>query len=557
MPIKKDCSAEIIEKVAVIEEQCDAWGANCALFRREWNLAAWYALTACARELEQGIPPHERGGSKHQTAATNLSRATYQLYIEAKQRGFKRLAGRSRMHWTLPESIVANALKQAFSYSLCCADFPAWHNNLYSVKSLAGTSIAFDSDAKPRAQQVMAYEKGYRPAKLRSRPTKPKMLIDADQELLDILNTVQGRMTARGNFGFVLPDIEQLHRKLNDLFVQKIARTFRRSVDIQLGGYTMAEYQTFHAAFLSLTSAREYLCFVWKQMGHPLPYDELVILNSSNDWVDGITKLTKLARKSVEQIVSDLTLGEDAWNCDINICPFIPLDDSGHWLAVVPGIVLITNTEECILRNRAARNKHFADIASTGKEEETREDLRNEFPQLDIQGPFKLLKGMPDVDVVIEDKKEDCVLLSELKWLQLPLFVGVRDKRTKEILKGINQIEFIYNFLSANPDFFFKRGKMSKPLNEFKGVHYCVLCRDYIVDITDGTIPLYSYTAFKTSLEDGASLSETIAYMDSDEWLPKHSIDFIHQAQPYECNGITITTDMLIPLYGKQLNLIE
>jgi len=292
-------------------------------------------------------------------------------------------------------------------------------------------------------------------------------------------------------------------------------------------------------------------------MGHPLPYDELVILNSSNDWVDGITKLTKLARKSVEQIVSDLTLGEDAWNCDINICPFIPLDDSGHWLAVVPGIVLITNTEECILRNRAARNKHFADIASTGKEEETREDLRNEFPQLDIQGPFKLLKGMPDVDVVIEDKKEDCVLLSELKWLQLPLFVGVRDKRTKEILKGINQIEFIYNFLSANPDFFFKRGKMSKPLNEFKGVHYCVLCRDYIVDITDGTIPLYSYTAFKTSLEDGASLSETIAYMDSDEWLPKHSIDFIHQAQPYECNGITITTDMLIPLYGKQLNLIE
>jgi hypothetical protein len=341
------------------------------------------------------------------------------------------------------------------------------------------------------------------------------------------------------------------------LYLEKIELLFRRSPNIELGGYTMEDFRVFTASLLALAGAREHLCYAWTTMGHQLPCDDLVLFKTRNEWIHDLSSLSGLSADSLGQMITDLTLKDDNSNCDIYVSPFIPLDDKGDWLAIVPGFIVIGNSEEAILRNRAAHNKRFSDAASNLKEDETREELRTAFPDMNILGPLTLGEGMPDVDLIIEDPKTNTLLIAELKWLQLPLFVRVRDKRNQELLKGTRQIGFIRDFLTARSDYFAKNGRMSKSLSEYSEVHYCVLCRDYIADLESNGTSLFSYSAFKTVLAEEKDLSATVAYMKSDNWLPKKSEDFLYAGAPYKCNGVTIRTDLFRTTYLENLNLID
>jgi hypothetical protein len=557
MPLKRDAPAELIAKVGILEDRCDRWGENCSLFRRKWNLAAWHALTLCARSLELGAASTDRGGPKHRLTATNLSRVAFQLYKAAKKHGYDGVGPRSQMFWNLPEEMLKQARDEAFSYSMCCADFPGWHQNIYSVTDTSESSIAFDALATERIQRVMAYEKGFRPARLRRKSSSPNDNVSEDVELRDLLAEVTKSVKPNGRFGFSLPCLNKLHAKLKRLYLGKIELLFRRSPNIALGGYTMEDFRVFTASLLAIAGAREYLCFAWMTMGHQLPCDDLVLLETRIEWIDDLSSLSGLSAHCVGQMIADLTLKDDNSNCDIYVSPFIPLDDKGDWLAIVPGFIVIANSEEAILRNRAAHNKRFSDAASNSKEDETREELRNALPAMNIWGPLKLDKGMPDVDLIIEDQKTNTLLIAELKWLQLPVFVRVRDKRNEELIKGTRQIGFIRDFLTARPNYFVKDGRMSKSLDEYSEVKYCVLCRDYIADLGSNGTSLFSYSALKTVLEDEKDLSVAVAYMTSDEWLPKKSEDFLYARSPYRCNGVTLRTNLFRTTYDENLNRID
>lgn len=93
--------------------------------------------------------------------------------------------------------------------------------------------------------------------------------------------------------------------------------------------------------------------------------------------------------------------------------------------------------------------------------------------------------------------------------------------------------------------------------NAYSKVLYCVLCRDYIADLESNGTSLFSYSAFKAILEEENNLSATIAYMTSDDWLPKTSEDFFYAISSYKCNGVTIRTGLFRTTYSEQLNLVD
>jgi hypothetical protein len=553
VPKKNQSTEETIAAVLRLENRCDLWWKNCDLFDREWNLAAWQGLTACAKSLETGLSSQERGGPKHQLTATNLSRIAYELYKAAKQHGVKRVAPLSRMRSILPDKMMDHAVEQAHAYSMCCADFPGWHRNLYSVSELTDTSVKFTSENSGRAERVLAYEKGFRPQALRIDKSKKDGTVHEDK-LAHLIPGIVSAIKPRGKSGFDLPNLDEMHKALVSEYLLRLDKLYRRLETIELGGYTMAEFRRFVAGLLAIAGTREYLCYVWRATGHSLPTDDLLIVSSRSKWIESLSSLTTLSPNIVSSMISDLTLKIDQSNCDVNVAPFLPLDDTPNWLCVVPGFLMIVNSEESILRNRTSYNKKFADEASLSKEDEARQELKKALPNLSIMGPFLLRKSMPDIDLVIEDSVSNSILIAELKWLQFPLLVRGREGRDEELKKGTRQIDFIRGFLSANPGYLVRNGGINKSLNDYAEVHYCVLCRDYIIHI-DGA-RLYSYSALKAKLEDGATLSEAIDFMAKDEWLPAPPRDYTIDYQSYLCNGISITTKIFRANYEAPLNLL-
>ncbi|WP_144312500.1 hypothetical protein [Terriglobus saanensis] len=558
MSLKRDSPREVVDDIDILEKQADRWGQSHVVLKKEWNLAAWHGLTACARALELDVPLGRRGGSSHQTSAMNLSHAGYQIYHAALRHGHKQAAPQRRMRWSLSEVESKQLVLAGFSYSLCWADFPAWHSNLYNLVSHTSSSITFAAATSEHSQRVMAYEKGIRPFGDRGEFGKQIAAEDTGKAFSNALAKVSSEMRAAGTKGFVEPPLHELHDSLFPIYLAKIGELFRRAENIALGGYSMGEFRRFQAALLCIAGTREHLCYVWSQKTGKIPCNNLLLLMTLDKWTTEICRLSALSSDLVAQIIDGLTLGqEEVPNRDLNVYPFIPLNSKGDLLAVVPGIVMTSNIEESILRNRAYRNKRFFDAATSVKEDETRIELQRELSHMHIYGPLKLSNGMPDIDVIFEDPKSNALLVAELKWLQMPGSLPARAERNREIEKGVRQVRFIRDFLNTHPDYLLKQGKLERSLNIYDSVSFCVLCRDYIGDIASGDVPIFSYIAFKNFLKNGESLPAAIAHMKSDAWLPSQGRDFTYGLYTHNSNGVMISTEVLKTTYANELNLLE
>jgi hypothetical protein len=259
----------------------------------------------------------------------------------------------------------------------------------------------------------------------------------------------------------------------------------------------------------------------------------------------------------VSKIIDDLTLGSrEVPNKNLTMYPFVSLSADQQLLATIPGIVVSSNPEENALRICIARNKSFADIASNTKEDDERNDLRSISMRTKVLGPFKLPKGMPDIDLVLADEEGGELLVAELKWLQLPMTFNARRERDKELRKGAGQITQISDFLKANPDYLQKKGFMVKPLTDYKRITFAVVCRDYISEIGQPS-KLIPYGPLREKLVSGVPLIQAIEHALSEQWLPNPSIDYVFDFDSHTCNGVTVETEVFKPLYAEELSLIE
>jgi hypothetical protein len=557
MAIKSESPDDVVAAVLALEQRSDDWAKNNKLFDRAWNLAAWHGLTACARSLELEIPPALRGGSHHQNAVTNLSAAAYQMYRAAIKHGKPAAVSMHRMRWGLPEELISETVREAHSYAMFCADFPAWHRDMYSVVNLDENSVQFEIPSLAKEQRFRAYESGFRT--YRERPPIENTWEEKEAPSLDAMwEKIALSMSAVGKYGFRHDSLGELHRELFVRYDARLAQTFRRSPDLRLAAYAMSDYRRMYAALLAMAGAREHLCYLWQLMGHGIPNDELLLIKPTTVWTQQLSELSNLDTQLVQQIMADCTIGKKEMpHRNMTMYPFIPLDNSGALIAVMPGFAVASNSEENILRACAARNKSFSDVISTCKEDEAREELRSAIKGVRIRGPLKLEKGMPDVDLLIEEEETGHLIIAELKWLQIPMTFAARDERDRELAKGQRQIRFIQSFLKANPDHFLNKGKMERSLTSYKTITYCVLCRDYIANI-GGEIPLIPYEPFRDLLAVGeTTLPDAYAYAVGSEWLPKLGIDFAFEMTERTCNGVKLGTKLFIPLYPNQLNITQ
>lgn len=167
-------------------------------------------------------------------------------------------------------------------------------------------------------------------------------------------------------------------------------------------------------------------------------------------------------------------------------------------------------------------------------------------PPLNVTGPFKLGKGIPDLDLLLEDPVSDALVLAELKWPRKPYAPREILQRDSEIRKGIAQIKAIKAFLTANPRFLADRGKLAKQLTEYKHVQCCVVSRDHLIASHETDLPVFGYDAFEHYMSGTKTAPEAITALNKMDWLPREGEDFRCEWTRNAVGGVTTLTELFL-----------
>jgi hypothetical protein len=550
---KAESTPDLVAAIDRLERESDTCYVGLRLLTHEWKFAAWLSLAECARRLESSLTPQQYGSGQHKIIVMNLARASAQMCKFARAHGKRSPRAPSSFRWSaqLAEEAAA-AFQVAWEYSMFCVDFPAWHKNLYAAELVGAGTIRFHSGTSQLARRVSAYQKGIRPAAAQTKHLTEEMP-SPTQKLRELFEDVMRRSKARGVYRVKFGSTDRLRTELARLYAERLSGVFRRYPDISVGRYTLGQFRSFYAGLLALVSAHEHLCFLWAQ-SNGLPLESVNILYPRLKWIKLIAEYSGLTGTEIESILPDLIFG-DSQVQDLQVMPFVPLADDNSLLAVAPAFPLASNWEENILRVCSYLRPTIYSETSFTKEDEMRDQLQRAITSpRRVIGPVKLGKGVPDLDLLFEDRATQVLVLAELKWPRKPYAPREIVERDSEIRKGVSQIKAIKKFLSANPRFLVDRNYVAQAISEYREVQYCVISRDHLIASDDLECPIYSYDAFEAEMASFKDTSSGLTFLNSMDWLPVEGKDYTCQWITNRAAGVTILSELfLLKAFGASI----
>jgi len=361
-----------------------------------------------------------------------------------------------------------------------------------------------------------------------------------DPDTVSLIAKLLSKATVEGALALRYPDDSELFSHLRNIYDRRLAVAFRRKPTLDLGGYTLGDFRRFFAVLLSLCSVHEYLCDAWSKLRGRFPTESAVMVKPLSEWTSLITGLSNLAESQVQLMIADLSFGTIK-ALDIYISPFVPTID-GSALFLIPHFILNSRAEENILRVCSYARPQYYSVIANAKEAEMREDIKQAVPaRYTVSGPLKLPdEALPDLDIVLKDSADSCLLLGELKWLRKSTRVLEYLDREVELEEGFRQLRDIRTFLDAFPDFLQKRG-LSNRIND--PLTYAVIARDHISTIQMKDSFLAEFDALVWALRESESLAEAVRKLQGYEWLPVEGRDFYVRFESSTLAGVAIETE--------------
>jgi hypothetical protein len=544
---KAESPQALVETIERLERQSDTCYQGLQLLDRQWNYAAWLALTECLRRFESSLTPDEYGSGKHKIIGMNLGRAAGQMWKFAREYARPDLCAPSGFNW-YPRVAreCAIAFDVAWPYSMFCIDFPAWHRGLYAAELDNATTIRFHSGSSELAKRVSAYQKGIRPGTYASRTSSsPLDLPSPTLSLKAIFDEALRKAKGQGRIAVNFGAVKRLRTALAKMYAERLSGAFRRYPNISVGDYTLEQFRLFYAALLAIVGAHEHLCFLWSRFNET-PLESLILVYPRLKWIDLISEYSGLAASIIECVIPDLVFGASP-SQDLQMTPLVPLASDNSLLAVAPAFPLQSNWEENILRVCSYLRPKIYSQTSLTKEEEMRDHLMSvvKLPRR-VSGPLNLGKGIPDLDLVIEDSLTGTVVFAELKWPRKPYSPREIPQRDSELRKGIAQIKAIKLFLTANPTFLAERHYLDRSLCDYQQVQYCVVSRDHLVEAQDKEYPVYGYDVFEREMSGPKDIPSVLALLNSMDWLPREGNDFTCQWIANTAGGVTVLSELFL-----------
>lgn len=347
-----------------------------------------------------------------------------------------------------------------------------------------------------------------------------------------------------GQLAFSYPNAWDLWREAMVDYRSILEGQSRRSGALSLGEYTLAEFNLFYAALMSVCAVHEFMCFAWWKNQHRYPLESAVVVRDRDAWVELLAELSGVALSKCAEMVRDMTF--DFAHSDLHVRPFVPLDAENS-LAIAPQFPLHSRHDENALRVCSLARPTVFSVTSSAKESEMRAALLSA-SRRPLAGPVNLPKPFPDIDLVVSDETCSTVLIAELKWARKSMRPVEAIERDGEVRKGLDQLKRIRECLEADPDLLMKRGVLQRTLSAYQ-VRYLVVARDHWLwaePRPDGAI--IEFEVFADALRRDGALDVAIGRLLTYEWLPIEGRDFVVQYDRATLNGVSVEAEVFYPV---------
>jgi len=544
---QNECTPSVIRAIQRIEDRSDKCYRELALLGLPWNHAAWAALTDSIRIVEASVPTNLYGSRHHINAATNVSMIAAQIYKFARQHGRGESLQLASFTWT-PRlaSNAHHAFEVAKGYLTFCTVFPYWHANMYAGELINETTVRFMSYASLLGRRITAYQQGIRSPHFKGGGENG---MDTTPVLRELFMRSLWDAQQIGKYGVHFPHLHELQEALYEAHNSRTLAMMRHYPDMCLGDYTLDDFRRFYSAINAVAGAHEFLCYQWT-LEHGLPIESLLLFKRRSEWVDLLGRLARLMDEQVYAMLKDVTFGR-VYAVDFHLLPFVPLKVNKGVLALAPFCSLSANWEENLLRCISRRDSDLYSTHTLSKEDEMRRPLiaLTSGTRL-VTGPHRLPKGLPDIDLIVQDLEAKILIFCELKWNRKPNGQKERQERDKEVLKGFSQIDAIRSFVESNPKHLVDRRYIAWDISHFKRVHYCVVARDHMIEPPPDAAPIYSYGAFAAQLSENSSTANMLGFLEGLDWLPMEGTDFSVRFERHYAGGVAVDSEVYYPAGG-------
>lgn len=541
--LKREAPPDVLETVGRVEAQADACWRTLQLLQNPSDIAIWALLTGGIEQVEREQAARGSNTPHFDAMLANLGRLLA-IGIKWALRHGQPATGRLNTTWSHElAQAVDQAMPVAMAYSKFEVCFQAFHKDRIAVDVLTPASLRFTTPGGDRDRQVSAYQKGHRPREGRfagrraaQQPQSPLVHEAFERVLRGCLQT-----SAR-SFSYGEPF--DLWRELLPEYRERVSALARRADTLSLGTYRLDEFNEFYAALMAVCAAHEFLCFRWGQLARVYPIESAVMVRPAAGWRDVLSALSGFSLDKCQAMLSDLTFSVKQ-SVDLHVYPLIPLDSANDTLAVAPPFPMHSRHDENILRVCSQRRQQVYDATSLEKEEEMRNVLRDIGQRHGADGPFGLPDPLPDIDLIAADESSSTAVIAELKWIRKPIRPAEAVERDAEVLKGVEQLAKIREFLTRTPGHLSAQGRLPRPLNEYRHVHYLLVARDHWrwVEPRDG-FAIVEFDAFVRELTRSDDLCSATNDLLTYQWLPVEARDFFVRHDGATVNDVSIESEV-------------
>ena len=255
-------------------------------------------------------------------------------------------------------------------------------------------------------------------------------------------------------------------------------------------------------------------------------YLDSIYLPTCDELLRRVIRYSGVSNAKVQNILDDLTYGSGSIShSELAMRPLIKLNS--EYYAIVPHVWICSSAERnftALLNRLESEREIYLQLASTEKEERMRQHFTEDLSDKGYRFIWGNVTNLPDVDlVIINDSKKTCLLL-ELKWFIAPTVARERIEKSKEIEKGISQVQKLKQAFENNYRPLLDKLNIDSSYR-FEGV---VVSQNWIgyANAQSTEIPVIRANDLIKNLKSTENLQSSIEWLKGREYLPKEGTDF-------------------------------
>ena len=255
-------------------------------------------------------------------------------------------------------------------------------------------------------------------------------------------------------------------------------------------------------------------------------YLDSIYLPTCDELLRRVIRYSGVSNAKVQNILEDLTYGSGSIShSELAMRPLIKLNS--EYYAIVPHVWICSSAERnftALLNRLESEKRIYLKLASAEKEERMRQHFTEDLSDKGYRFVWGNVSNLPDVDLAIINDSEKTCLLLELKWFIAPTVARERIEKSKEIEKGISQVQKLKQAFEDNYRPLLDKLNIDSSYR-FEGV---VVSQNWIgyANAQSVEIPVIRANHLIKELKATENLQSNIERLKDREYLPKEGTHF-------------------------------